>query len=67
VRTTRPDDELKQQYMKAVDRLTFLTTPELVADYEEAQRLRKELQEQQQRLAKLEAVYTERLALKAYE
>jgi integrase len=55
------DDELQTNYMKAVDRLTFLTTPELVADNEEVQRLRRELEE---RLAKLEAIYTERLTLK---
>jgi hypothetical protein len=55
------DDELQANYMKAVDRLTFLTTPELVADNEEVQRLRRELEE---RLAKLEAIYTERLTLK---
>lgn len=55
------DEELRGLYVKAVDRLTFLTTPELVADNEEVQRLRKELEE---RLAKLEAVYTERLTLK---
>ena len=37
------DDELRGNYMKAVDRLTFLTTPELVADNEEVQRLRDEV------------------------
>jgi hypothetical protein len=55
------DDELQANYMKAVDRLTFLTTPELVADNEEVQRLRRELEE---RLAKLEAIYTERVTIK---
>jgi len=54
------DEELQRNYMKAVDRLTFLTTPELVADNEEVQRLRRELEE---RLTKLEAVYTEQLTL----
>jgi hypothetical protein len=29
------DDELEQQYMKVVDRLTFLTTPQLVAALDE--------------------------------
>lgn len=47
--------------MKAVDRLTLFTTPELVAGNEEVQRLRRELEE---RLAKLEAIYTERVTLK---
>jgi len=37
------DDELRGNYMKAVDRLTFLTTPELVADNEEVQGLRDEV------------------------
>ena len=39
------DDELQANYMKAVDRLTFLTTPELVADSEEVKSLREEVKQ----------------------
>jgi hypothetical protein len=59
------DDELADEYSKAVDRLTFLTSEATAVVRDRMQRLELENKEQKGRLDRLEAISVERLMLAA--
>jgi integrase len=59
------DEELADEYSKAVDRLTFLTSEATAAVRDRMQRLELENKEQKARLDRLEAISVERLMLAA--